>query len=393
MTQSQQPRRLAIFGATGTIGDNALDLVVRHPDKFRVTVLTAHKSADKLAALARQHDPEVLVIGDDDGAAALRAALPEFTGEILVGPQGLEQAACLGVDVALMAIVGFAGLRPALAAAAQGGLLALANKEALVAAGPLLMHTAQQNDTKILPVDSEHNAIFQLLGNEASDTSIEKIVLTASGGPFRALSLEQMAEVTPQQATKHPNWNMGAKISVDSATLMNKGLELIEAHHLFAVAPDKLDVLVNKQSIVHGLVYFNDGSVLAQKGSPDMRVPLAYCMAYPQRIETGVAPLDLAALGRLDFEAADRDRFPCLALAEAAMRQGGLMPAVLNAANEVAVEAFLQRRVAFTSIADIVDAVMQSGEASRELSLEAVLAADAEGRHKASEIAQKRAKN
>ena len=386
------PRRLAIFGATGTIGDNALDLVARHPQRFSVAVLTAQRSTDKLAELARRFQPELLVIGDAAGADALYAALPDFAGEILVGVDGLKQAATFDVDVALMAIVGFAGLEPALVCAAQGGLLALANKEALVAAGPLLMQTAQQHGTRILPVDSEHNAIYQLLGDRVlgdgasgDAKSIDKIVLTASGGPFRALNLEEMAAVTPQQATAHPNWDMGAKISVDSATMMNKGLELIEAHHLFAVAPQKLDALVHKQSIVHGLVYFNDGSVLAQKGSPDMRVPLAYCMAYPQRIETGVAPLDLAALGRLDFEAVDRQRFPCLALAEAAMRQGGLMPSVLNAANEIAVAAFLEGRIKFTAIADIVDRVLQAFTPSGDDSLQAILQADAEARRLADE--------
>ena len=391
------PRRLAIFGATGTIGDNALDLVARHPQRFSVAVLTAQRSTDKLAELARRFQPELLVIGDAAGADALHAALPDFAGEILVGVDGLKQAATFDVDVALMAIVGFAGLEPALVCAAQGGLLALANKEALVAAGPLLMQTAQQHGTRILPVDSEHNAIYQLLGDRllgdgvlgdgasADAKSIDKIVLTASGGPFRALNLEEMAAVTPQQATAHPNWDMGAKISVDSATMMNKGLELIEAHHLFAVAPQKLDALVHKQSIVHGLVYFNDGSVLAQKGSPDMRVPLAYCMAYPQRIETGVAPLDLAALGRLDFEAVDRQRFPCLALAEAAMRQGGLMPSVLNAANEIAVAAFLEGRIKFTAIAEIVDRVLQAYTPSGDESLQAILQADAEARRLADE--------
>ena len=381
------PRRLAIFGATGTIGDNALDLVARHPQRFSVAVLTAQRSTDKLAELARRFQPKLLVIGDAAGADALHAALPDFAGEILVGVDGLKQAATFDVDVALMAIVGFAGLEPALVCAAQGGLLALANKEALVAAGPLLMQTAQQHGTRILPVDSEHNAIYQLLGvGVLGDAkSIDKIVLTASGGPFRALNLEEMAAVTPQQATAHPNWDMGAKISVDSATMMNKGLELIEAHHLFAVAPQKLDALVHKQSIVHGLVYFNDGSVLAQKGSPDMRVPLAYCMAYPQRIETGVAPLDLAALGRLDFEAVDRSRFPCLALAEAAMRQGGLMPSVLNAANEIAVAAFLEGRIKFTAIAEIVDRVLQAFTPSDDDSLQAILQADAEARRLADE--------
>ena len=369
-------RRVAIFGATGTIGDNALDLVSRHPDKFSVSVLSAQSSVDKLADLARIHAPDILVIGDEAGRAKLAEKLPDFDGDILVGADGLAQAAEISVDVTVMAIVGFAGLAPSLACAAQGGILALANKEALVAAGALLMQVAQRHDTTILPVDSEHNAIYQLLDKKRVDDSIDKIVLTASGGPFREMTLAEMAKVSPAQAVAHPNWDMGAKISVDSATMMNKGLELIEARHLFAVAPQSLDVLVHPQSIVHGLVYFNDGSVLAQKGSPDMRVPLAYCMAYPQRIATGVAPLDLAAQGRLDFEAADRKRFPCLALAEAAMGQAGLAPTVLNAANEVAVAAFLGGTIAFTAIAEIVDDAMQQADLTGGDDLEAVLQAD-----------------
>jgi 1-deoxy-D-xylulose-5-phosphate reductoisomerase len=383
-------RRVAIFGATGTIGDNALDLVARHADKFRVSVLSAQNSVDKLADLARIHKPEILVIGDAAGRDKLADKLPDFDGDILVGVEGLAQAAKISVDVTVMAIVGFAGLEPSLACAAQGGILALANKEALVAAGALLMQVAQQHNTTILPVDSEHNAIFQLLDKKRVDDSIDKIVLTASGGPFRQMTLAEMAEVTPAQAVAHPNWDMGAKISVDSATMMNKGLELIEARHLFSVSPQNLDVLVHPQSIVHGLVYFNDGSVLAQKGSPDMRVPLAYCMAYPQRIETGVAPLDLAAQRRLDFEAADRTRFPCLALAEAAMGQGGLAPTVLNAANEIAVAAFLNGAVAFTAIAEIVEEAMQQADLTGESDLAAVLQADNLARQLAQNIVAKK---
>lgn len=376
------PRSLAIFGATGTIGDNALDLAARHSERFSVKLLSAHSNAGKLADLARTHQPDILVIGSEQGRAELAAALPDFGGEILVGEDGLLQAAAVPVDMTVMAIVGFAGLAPSLACAARGGHLALANKEALVAAGPMLMQTAAQHGCTVLPVDSEHNAIFQLLATQLGDTdkAIEKIVLTASGGPFRTFSADAMRQVTPQQAVAHPNWQMGAKISVDSATMMNKGLELIEARHLFDVAPARLDVLVHPQSIVHGLVYFNDGSVLAQKGSPDMRVPLAYCMAYPERIATGAAPLDLAAQGRLDFEAADRARFPCLALAEAAMQAGGLAPTVLNAANEEAVAAFLDGRIGFADIADVVDGCLNAADPAAgngaAAALEAVFEAD-----------------
>lgn len=386
-------RRLAIFGATGTIGDNALDLVARHSDRFSVSVMTAHSNAEKLAALARLHKPQVLVIGDEAGRATLRDALPDFDGEIWVGPEGLRNAAEISVDVALHGIVGFAGLEPALVSAAQGGVLALANKEALVAAGPILMKIAAKNGSKILPVDSEHNAIYQLLDDGQVDRSVDKIILTASGGPFRDFSTQQMVGVTPQQAVAHPNWDMGAKISVDSATLMNKGLELIEARHLFDVSPELLDVLVHPQSIVHGLVYFNDGSVLAQKGSPDMRVPLAYCMAHPERIETGVERLDLAAQGRLDFEAADRERFPCLALAEAAMHAGGAAPTILNAANEAAVAAFLDEVIGFTDIGDIVDAVLQRSESGAADDLPSIFQTDEKARQSAQEFVQKLAKN
>ena len=378
-------RRVSLFGATGTIGDNTLDLVDRHADRFKIAVLTAHENTQKLAALVEKYQPECVVIGTQAGRDALLAAVPDYKGAVLTGAAGLVEAAKTRVDVTVMAIVGFAGLAPALTSAAQGGLLALANKEALVAAGTLLMQIAQQNGTTILPVDSEHNAIYQLLGAQAG-AAIDKMVLTASGGPFREWSSDAMANATPAQAVAHPNWTMGAKISVDSATLMNKGLELIEAHYLFDIAPTKLDVLVHKQSIVHGLVYFNDGSVLAQKGSPDMRIPLAYCMAYPERIETGVAPLDLAGVGQLDFEAADRARFPCLALAEAAMRAGGAAPIVLNAANEVAVAAFLAEKLPFGGIAPLVAATMYAAEMGPADDLEAIFAADEQARL----VAQKR---
>ncbi|MBT7642753.1 MAG: 1-deoxy-D-xylulose-5-phosphate reductoisomerase [Rhodobiaceae bacterium] len=376
-------RSLAIFGATGTIGDNALNLVDQHPERFHVSVLSAHRNTEKLAVLARQYAPDILVIGTPDGRKDLLQKLPDFKGDILIGEAGLLQAARYKVDVAVMAIVGFAGLAPSMVCAEQGSMLALANKEALVAAGPLLMRTAGQNKTQILPVDSEHNAIYQLLQlqtEETSHKSIEKIVLTASGGPFRQHTLAEMATVTPAQAVAHPNWDMGAKISVDSATLMNKGLELIEARYLFDIEPARLDVLVHPQSIVHGLVYFNDGSVLAQKGCPDMRVPLAYCMAYPERIASGVATLDLAAQGRLDFEAADRERFACLALAEAAMQADGDAPCVLNAANEMAVAAFLDGQIGFTDIGDVVDAVLQDHDVGGVDSLEAIVATDARAR-------------
>jgi 1-deoxy-D-xylulose-5-phosphate reductoisomerase len=376
-------RKISLFGATGTIGDNTLDLISRHPDKFSLFAASADGNVDKLADIARRFKPALLVIGDEMGRTALQKALPDFGGEILVGADGLAQMARAKTDLAIMAIVGFAGLAPSLICAAQGGALALANKEALVAGGAHLMQIAVKNGTQILPVDSEHNAIFQLMQGQGDKQQIDKIVLTASGGPFRDLSYDAMRDVTPTQAVAHPNWDMGAKISVDSATMMNKGLELIEAHYLFALAPDKLDALIHPQSIVHGMVYFADGSVLAQKASPDMRVPLAYCMAYPQRIDAGVEPLDLAAQGRLDFAAIDRAQFPCLALAEVAMRTGGYAAARLNAANEVAVAAFLQERIGFLQIAETVDAVLQQQAHESGNDVEALQAIDAEARAQA----------
>ena len=380
-------RRLAIFGATGTIGDNTLGLVARHPDRFQVEVLTARQNVEKLATLAEKFSPQILVIGDAAAGAQLRARLPQFSGEILIGEEGLITAAQHACDVTVMAIVGFAGLAPTLAACTQGHILALANKECLVAAGPLLMQKARAHGTHILPVDSEHNAIFQLLDGR-DPHGLTKMVLTASGGPFLTTSAADLRQVTPEMAVAHPNWTMGAKISVDSATLMNKGLELIEAHYLFEIAPEKLDVLVHPQSVVHGLISFADGSVLAQKASPDMRTPLAHCMAYPERIDAGVAPLDLAEIGNLSFEDPDRTRFPCLRLAEAAMRQGGLVPSVLNGANEVAVAAFLERRIGFTDIASLVGDVLEldvqnTVSSDAVPSLEAIFEADAQARQKA----------
>ena len=377
-------RQISLFGATGTIGDNTLDLIARHQDKFSLFAASADGNVEKLAEIARRYNPSLLVIGDEAGRVALQEALPDFNGEILVGADGLAQMARAQTDLVIMAIVGFAGLAPSLICAAQGGALALANKEALVAGGAHLMKLAEQSGTKILPVDSEHNAIFQLLQGQGDKQQIDKIILTASGGPFRELALEDMRDITPAQAVAHPNWDMGAKISVDSATMMNKGLELIEAHYLFAAAPDKLDALIHPQSIVHGMVYFADGSVLAQKASPDMRVPLAYCMAYPQRIDAGVAPLDLAAQGRLDFAAIDRAQFPCLALAEATMRAGGSASARLNAANEVAVAAFLQKRIGFLQIAETVDAVLQKQAQESGDDVDALHAIDTEARAQAS---------
>ena len=346
-------RKLSVFGATGTIGDNTLDLVGRHPGKFEIEVLTAHENVEKLAALARIHKPSLVVVSDPGCGPSLASALSDLPIKVEAGAQALVDAARVPVDLVVMGIVGFAALGPSLAAVRYADAVALANKECLVVSGAMLMETAARHATRLLPVDSEHNGVFQLLDGRDGDTP-SKIVLTASGGPFRDMSLDDMAQVTPEMAIAHPNWTMGAKISVDSATMMNKGLELIEARVLFDVVPEMLDVVVHPQSIVHALVHFRDGSVLAHMATPDMRVPLAYCLGFPERMDYGGTALDLASLGVLNFEPIDRVRFPCLVHAERAMHAGGIYPTVLNAANEVAVSGFLSGKLKFTDIAETV---------------------------------------
>ena len=346
-------RKLSVFGATGTIGDNTLDLVGRHPDKFEIEVLTAHENVEKLAALARVHKPSLVVVSDPECRPGLASALSDLPIKVEAGAQALVDAACVPVDLVVMGIVGFAALGPSLAAVRYADAVALANKECLVVSGAMLMETAARHATQLLPVDSEHNGVFQLLDGRHGDTP-SKIVLTASGGPFRDMSLDDMAQVTPDMAIAHPNWAMGAKISVDSATMMNKGLELIEARVLFDVVPEMLDVVLHPQSIVHAFVHFRDGSVLAHMATPDMRVPLAYCLGFPERMDHGGTALDLASLGALNFEPIERSRFPCLVHAEHAMHAGGIYPTVLNAANEVAVSGFLSGKFKFTDIAETV---------------------------------------
>ncbi len=381
---------VAIFGATGTIGDSVLDIISRHPESFRPKVLTADRNVKKLAHLALQWQPDILVIADASGVDTLHAALPEFRGQILAGPEGLLQAAQIPVDLAVMSIVGFAALAPMMQLVQSGRRIVLANKECLVAAGGLIMTAAKNNAAEILPADSEHNAIYQLVQGQDND-SIEKIILTASGGPFRTTPVSELSAVTPEMARTHPNWDMGAKISVDCATMMNKGLELIEAQHLFDCPPQIFDVLVHPQSIVHGLVYFTDGSVLVHQGLPDMRTPLAHCMAYPGRLSLDTPKLDLAAIGQLEFEPPDRDKFPCLGLCEAAMRSGGLVPTVLNAANEIAVAAFLEGQIKFTDIASLVDTIMQCQSASvgGGDNLATIIACDTQTRQKTLETVKK----
>jgi 1-deoxy-D-xylulose-5-phosphate reductoisomerase len=376
--------RIAVLGATGSIGASALDVIARHPGRLRASVLAAGRRVDELVALCRTHAPEHAAIADPTLYTRLRDGLREagLPTQAHAGGEALDALAGEACDTVVAAIVGAAGLTSTLAAARAGKRLLLANKESLVLAGDLLMRAAHDSGAVIVPIDSEHNAIFQCLPRErdGNEDPIRRIVLTASGGPFRGWSRDRLAGVTPEQAVAHPKWSMGPKISVDSATLMNKGLEVIEAHHLFGLPRARIDVLVHPQSLVHSLVEFVDGSTLAQLGLPDMRTALAVGFAWPDRIASGVGPLDLAAHGRLDFEPPDLAAFPCLALAFAALESGGGAPAVLNALNEAAVSAFLQRRIAFLSIPDLIERGLAALPAVPADSLEALLAADAEAR-------------
>ncbi|MEM1048870.1 MAG: 1-deoxy-D-xylulose-5-phosphate reductoisomerase [Pseudomonadota bacterium] len=356
-------RRISLLGATGSIGRNTLDLIERHPEAYDIVAVTARTNVEKLAATALSTGAEVAVIVDETRYDELKQRLAGSSIEALCGVEGLVEAAGRPADLVVAAIIGFAGLKPTLAAVDQGATIALANKECLVAAGSLFTDRAEAAGARLLPVDSEHNAVFQAIADN-DEASIAEILLTASGGPFRTFSYEEMKGVTPAQALKHPNWSMGAKITIDSATLMNKGLEVIEAAHLFPVGADRLGAIVHPQSIVHGLVRYIDGSVLAQLGPHDMRGPLSYCLNWPRRAPTPCDRLDLATLGSLTFEPVDVDRFPAFGLALAAMAAGPGMPIVLNAANEVAVEAFLQERSGFTDIAKLVERTMNRAEAS-----------------------------
>jgi 1-deoxy-D-xylulose-5-phosphate reductoisomerase len=372
-------RRVTILGATGSIGQSTLDLIGAAPERYEVVALTGHRNVQRLAAAALRHRAQLAVIGDPMAYAALKDALAGSKIEVAGGPSGLIEAAERSADWVMSAIVGAAGLEPTLAAVRRGVMIALATKESLICAGALLLDEVQASGAVLLPVDSEHNAIFQALRGERSD-SIERLFLTASGGPFRELSLADMASVTPSQAIAHPNWTMGAKISVDSATMMNKGLELIEAHHLFGLAAEQIAILVHPESIVHSLVAFRDGSVLAQLGLPDMRIPIAYTLGWPDRIPAPTPRLDLAAIGRLHFEHPDAERFPALRLARASLARGDAAPTVLNAANEVAVNAFLARQIGFLEIAGIVEATLERCEYGKPEGLPHILAIDAEAR-------------
>ena len=378
-------RTITLLGATGSIGSSALDVIARHPDRYRVHALTARSSVDALADLALRFRPAVVVVGDATLEPALRAALRErgATAEPRAGARALSEVAQASeVDTVLASIVGAAGLVPTLAAARAGKRLLLANKEAIVCAGGLLMAALRAAGGELLPVDSEHNAIHQCLaGAGDGQRGQARLVLTASGGPF--LRRSDLDAVTPDEACAHPNWVMGRKISVDSATLMNKGLEVIEASWLFDMPPDRIDVVIHPQSVIHSMVEFPDGSVLAQLGTPDMRTPLAYALAWPDRVESGAKRLDFSRLGSLTFEAPDREQFPCLGYAYAALRSGGAASAVLNAANEYAVEAFLQRRLPFTQIAPTIERVLDEFQPAMPASVEEVLEIDRQARDRA----------
>jgi 1-deoxy-D-xylulose-5-phosphate reductoisomerase len=383
-------RGLVVLGSTGSIGENTLDVATRHPDRFRIVALAARANDEALAEQCLRCRPAYAAMLDRTAAASLaeRLAALHCATRVLAGPEALVTVATLPeAELVMAAIVGAAGLAPTLAAAAAGKQLLLANKEALVLAGELLMDTARKSGSRILPIDSEHNAVFQCLppGHEGGrpPPGVTRIVLTASGGPFLKMRSEDFASVTPEQAVAHPNWRMGRKISVDSATLMNKGLELIEACHLFGVGPDRIRIVIHPQSIVHSLVEFDDGSVLAQLSHPDMRVPIAHALGWPDRIASGVQFLDLVQVAQLSFEAPDLERFPCLGLAVEAARAGGTAPAVVNAANEVAVAAFLERSLNFDDIAAVIDSVLQQHQVRPVRTLEDALAADAWARDRA----------
>ena len=378
-------RKLSILGATGSVGTSTLDLVERHPERFEVVALTAAKNVTALADAARRTSAELAVIGDPALLSELEERLAGTGCRAATGRDALIEAAAGQAELVMASIVGCAGLEPVMAAIDAGRTIALANKESLVTAGALMTEAAQRSGATILPVDSEHNAIAQCLADNRS-CDVARLVLTASGGPFRTKSLADMAAMTPEQAVAHPNWSMGAKISVDSATMMNKGLELIEAHHLFGLPSDRIDILVHPQSVVHSMVEFVDGSVLAQLGSPDMRIPIAYALGYPERIATPAERLNLARIGSLTFEKPDIERFPALRLAREALEAGGAAPIVLNAANEEAVAAFLDRRIGFLDICQTVEQALLRTGASQPRSIEDVIDIDRSARALAADL-------
>lgn len=378
-------RNLTILGATGTIGINTLDVVAMHPERYSVVALTGQNQVERLATQCRRFRPRYAVVTDTARAQELRYLLADTETEVLCGERALEEVASLPeVDTVMAAIVGAAGLKPALAAARAGKRILLANKETLVMAGRFFMQAVRRGGATLLPIDSEHNAVFQCMpepySGDLATHGVRRILLTASGGPFRTRPIETLAAVTPEEAVAHPNWVMGRKISVDSATMMNKGLEVIEAHWLFNARADQIEVIIHPQSIVHSMVEYLDGSVLAQLSHPDMRTPIAHALAYPDRVEAGVPWLDLPRLGQLSFETPDTRRFPCLALAYRALEAGGGAPTVLNAANEVAVDAFLDRRIPYTAIAQTLERCLDRLADRPAEELDALVALDQEAR-------------
>lgn len=378
-----EPRSITILGSTGSVGCNTLDLIERSPGRYRVDALTANRNVARLAEQARRLRPRMAVVADADCYRALKDALDGTGITVAAGPEGLIEAASLPTDWVMAGIVGAAGLDPTLASIRRGAVVALANKECLVCAGELVMAEVARNGATLLPVDSEHSAVFQVFDFDLS-ARVERIILTASGGPFRRLGLDEMAGVTPSQAVAHPNWDMGAKISVDSATMMNKGLEVIEAHHLFPLAEDRIEIVVHPQSVIHSMVEYIDGSVLAQLGTPDMRTPIAYALGWPERMAAPSQRLDFATLGALTFEAPDPERFPALRLARDALKMGGGAPTILNAANEVAVHAFLDGLIGFLDIVRIVEATLDRIPQSAITTLDDIRDLDGEARQVAS---------
>lgn len=384
---------LCILGATGSIGVNTLDVAARYPDKYKIVALSANSQVDRLVEQCEQYQPEYAVIADENAAEQLETKLKNknLSVKVLAGNEGLETIASLPqVDFVMAAIVGAAGLKPTLAAARSGKRILLANKEALVMSGQIFMDEVKKNNAELLPIDSEHNAIFQCLPEDyekgLAKSGITKILLTGSGGPFRTKSLSELTDVTPDEACAHPNWSMGRKISVDSATMMNKGLEIIEACWLFNTSPDNIQVVVHPQSVIHSMVEYSDGSVLAQMGEPDMRTPIAHALSWPERIESGVKKLDLFSISSLEFEQPDYERFPCLRLAEEAIREGGTAPSILNAANEVAVASFLDNKLKFTDIAFIVEETLKKVVARAATSLTEILDDDLTARKEAEQL-------
>ena len=373
------PRRLTILGSTGSVGQNTVKLIQNEPDRYKVEVLTANTNVELLARQANETGASLAVVADESKYEALKNSLKNSKTEAAAGFSALLDAASTPVDWVMAAIVGAAGLKPTMSAIRNSAVVALANKECLVCAGEVMLTEIDKSKSKVLPVDSEHNAIFQVFEHEQRN-KIEKIILTASGGPFWGMSLQDMIKVTPEEAVNHPNWNMGPKISIDSATMMNKGLELIEAHYLFSIEEAKIDVLIHPESIVHSMVSYSDGSVLAQLGTPDMRIPISYTLGWPNRIKNSTRRLDLSSIGTLRFEKPDDALFPALKLARHALSMGGGAPAIYNAANEVAVEAFLQKQIKFLDIVKVVESTLENSSINEVCSIDDVIAIDEETR-------------